>query len=227
MSGTDSFGTLRDLALARRSIRGFRANPVPDAVLRDALALAQQAPSNCNTQPWDVHLVSGAALERVRAALVEASSAGRPVVEDFPQHAGYRGVHRDRQIGSAKALYGALGIERGDKAGRIKAALDNFRFFGAPHAAFVFLSEHYGVREAADCGMFAQTLMLALAARGVGSCAQGAIGHRADIVRAELGVADSQRLLFAIAIGQEDAAHPANAARTDRAAVDDAVVFHH
>ncbi|HEX7819262.1 MAG TPA: nitroreductase family protein [Sphingobium sp.] len=223
---SDRFDTFSRIVHERHSVRVFLPDAVPDALLRESLALAQQAPSNCNTQSWVVHLVSGDPLERLRAALHGAVARGKPAVQDYPQHDGYRGVHRDRQIGSAKALYDALGIGREDRAERARAMLDNFRFFGAPHVAFVFLSELYGPREAADCGMFAQTLMLALAARGVGSCAQGAVAHHADIVRTELGVEGSQRLLFGIAIGREDTAQPANAARTDRAGLEEAIVFH-
>ena len=35
------------------------------------LALAQHTPSWCNTQPWQVHLVSGEPLERFRTQYVE------------------------------------------------------------------------------------------------------------------------------------------------------------
>lgn len=222
---TDSFGTLYDLAHARRSVRAFRPDPVPEPLLREVLALAQQAPSNCNTQPWVVHLVSGEASERMRGALYETAASRRPV-PDYPFTGPYEGIHRERQIDSAKALYGAMGIGRDDKAARGQAMMENFRFFGAPHALFLFMHERFGPREAADCGMYAQTLLLALTARGIGSCAQGALGHHADIVRAELGVDASHRLLFGIAIGWEDGDHPANRARVGRASVDDAVTFH-
>ena len=54
-------------------------------------------------------------------------------------------------------------------APRAQAGLRNFAMFGAPHAAFVFLAEPFGVREAVDCGMFAQNLMLLLTAEGLAS----------------------------------------------------------
>lgn len=221
----DCFADLSAIVHARRSVRAFRPDPVPEETLRDIFALAQQAPSNCNSQPWAVHLVSGAAAERMRDAL-HATAAVRPPQPDYPFIGGYLGEHRARQIDSAKALYAALGIGREDKVARNAAMLDNFRFFGAPHAAFLFMDERFGPREAADVGMYAQTLLLALTARGVASCAQGALSHHADIVRAQLGVDDSLRLLFGIAIGWEDGDHPANRARVGRADIDEAVTFH-
>ena len=74
--------------------------------------------------------------------------------------------------------------------------------------------------------MYAQTLMLALTARGIASCAQGALSLFPDIVRAHLGVPPSQKLLFGVSFGYEDTSVKANAARVGRASLDDAVRFH-
>lgn len=214
------------LVRTRRSVRGFRPDPVPDALIRRAFEVAQYAPSNCNTQPWTVHVVSGEAAGRVRAAMHGAAAAGERPTPDQPFTGAYPDHYRTRQIDSAKALYGALGIAREDAEGRKQAGLANYRFFDAPHAAFVFMRRDFGIREAADIGMFAQTLMLAFTALGIASCAQGALSHYATIVRAELGVGEDQQLLFGIAFGFEDEAHPANTARVGRATIQEAVTFH-
>ncbi|CAN5357203.1 nitroreductase [soil metagenome] len=210
----------------RRSIRGFLPRPVDAETLRQIFAVAQRAPSSCNIQPWTVHVVSGATADRVRAALENAASKQMPVSPDITLTGPYEGVHRERQIDSAKQLFRAQGIERHDTDGRFQSYLRNFRFFDAPHAAFIFLQKDLGMREAADCGMYAQTLMLALAARGIASCPQGALSHYAGELRSVLDIPDSHRLLMGIAFGYEDPDHAANAARVDRASVDEAVLFH-
>src|SRR3546814_5413239 len=64
--------------------------------------------------------------------------------------------------------------------------LRNFDFFGAPHAAFLFIPAGGGLREAADCSKFAQTFMLALAAAGLGTCPQGALSSYPAAVRQAL-----------------------------------------
>lgn len=210
----------------RRSVRGFRPDPVPDAVLDRVFAMAQQAPSNCNVQPWVVHVVSGAAAERMRRALLDAVLAGGATTPDFPLTGAYPGVYRERQIGAAKALFVATGVAREDVEARRESYLRNFRFFDAPHAAFILLPPWAGYREAADCGMYAQSLMLALTAHGLASCAQGALSHHADVVKRALGVADDMRVLFGIAFGAEDAGHPANTARTTREPIATAIARH-
>ncbi len=209
---------------ARHSVRSFRAEPVPRALLEHVFTLAGQAPSNCNTQPWLAAVASGKTCERLRARLTEDFAAGRASM-DFPYSGRYDGVYRDRQHDAAARLYAAQGIARDDKAARGIAFGRNFDFFGAPHAAFLFLPEWGGVREAADLGMYAQTLMLALSAHGVGSCPQTALSFCADAVRAELGVASHWRLVFGISIGYEDPADPANACRIPRAVLTDTTRF--
>ena len=210
----------------RRSVRGFRPEEAPDALVREAFALAQLAPSNCNVQPWTPHVVSGEALRRLRAALVDAGLSDRPMNPDFGADYKFFGVHRERQIDAAQQLYGAMGVERRDVAGRHAAFIRNHASFDAPHVVFVFMADGFAEREAADIGMWAQTLMLALTARGVASCAQGALSLYPDIVREHLGVPSQQKLLFGVAFGYEDGSVKANAARVGRAALDDAVRFH-
>lgn len=207
---------LHRLLRERRSVRGFRPDAVPDTLLERVLDMAQLAPSNCNVQPWVAHIVSGEAAERMRRALYEAAASGTRPAPDIPLTGGYPDHYRGRQIDAAKALFAATGVARDDVPARTESFLRNFRFFDAPHAMFLFIPEWAGMREAADCGMYAQSFMLALTACGLASCAQGALSHHAPVVRDQLGAPANLKLLFGIAFGYEDAAHPANAARTVR-----------
>src|SRR5690606_11344561 len=129
---------------------------------------------------------------------------------DFPYDGKYAGIYRERQIDAAGRLWGAMNITRADKAGRAASFARNFAFFDAPHVAFLFLPEPFGLREAADCGMYVQTLMLALTAHGLASCPQTALSYHAPIVRELLSVPDSHKLLFGLSFGYEDPAVPAN-----------------
>src|SRR3546814_6060404 len=80
--------------------------------------------------------------------------------------------------------------------------LRNFDFFGAPHAAFLFIPAGGGLREAADCSKFAQTFMLALAAAGLGSCPQGALSSYPAAVRQALRLgSEAGKLLLGISFG--------------------------
>jgi nitroreductase len=207
----------------RRSVRGFLPDEVPETTLREVFELAQWSPSNCNVQPWMPHVVSGDALKRLREALVEAAMRDQPIKPDWPADGKFTGIYRERQVDAAQKLYGAMGVERSDVVGRKMAYIRNHAFFDAPHAVLIFMPEPFDTREAADIGMYAQTLMLALVARGIASCAQGALGLFPDIIREQLGIPANYKLLFGISLGYEDRSIKANAAR---ATIDDAVRFH-
>lgn len=210
----------------RRSVRGFLPREVPEMELREIFALAQCAPSNCNVQPWSPHVVSGDKLKRLREALVAAGMRDEPIKPDWPADGKFTGVYRQRQVGAAQALYGAMGVARNDAAGRKLAYIRNHAFFDAPHAVLIFMPEPFDTREATDIGMYGQTLMLAFTARGIASCAQGALGLFPDIVREQLGIPGDCKLLFGISFGYEDHDVKANATRVDRARIDDVVCFH-
>lgn len=217
-----------DTALrARRSVRGFRPDPVSPSLLKEIFTLAQLTPSNCNTQPWVPHIVSGKTLETLRAALLAAGSADAPPAPDWKlDMRNFTGIYRTRQVDAAVQLYSAMGIERNDLPGRRDAHLRNLAFFGAPHAVFIFMPHLFDTREAADLGMYAQTLMLLLTSRGLASCAQGALGLYPDIIREVLNVTSEYRLLFGISFGYEDEAEAANQTRVGREALHSAVTFH-
>jgi hypothetical protein len=209
----------------RRSVRAFLPDPVPRPLLDRIFGLAALAPSNCNIQPWVTHVVSGEALVRMRETLLAEARAGR-VDPDIAPTTRYVDQYRTRRIGAAVALFEATGVGRDDAAARQASFLRNYELFDAPHAAFFFLPRYFGLREASDVGMYAQTLMLALAAHGLGSCAQGAISHHAGAVRRELGVSDDLICLYGMSFGYPDLNHPSTIARTDRAPLSETVTMH-
>ncbi len=214
-----------EIARSRRSVRGFLSTPVPSEQLKEIFELAQTAPSNCNTQPWQVHVASGEVCQRLREELTDSLMKGEFVM-DFPYAGKYEGQFKARQYDAANQLYSAMGIEREDKEARNAAFLRNFSFFGAPHAAFLFLPEEFGIREAADLGMYAQNLMLSMTASGVSSCPQTALSFNAGLVRQFFGVPGNMKLLFGLSFGYEDKSVAANQARVGRALLEEAVTFH-
>jgi len=214
------------LVRTRRSVRGYLPEPLDAGLITELFALARWAPSNCNVQPWQTHVVSGEALRTLGALMTALARNGTAPTPDVAMNNRYHGVYRERQIGAARALYGAMGITRDDHGGRARAFVRNLDAFGAPHAAFLFLPAGFGLREAADLGGYAQTLMLAMASRSIASCAQGALSLYPELVRTHLGIEPGAQLIMGIAFGREDPDHPANGARTDRAALTDQVRFH-
>jgi hypothetical protein len=214
----------KDVITGRRSVRGFQQRAVDKALLEDIFSIAQQSPSNCNTQPWQVFVASGEKADNLRQQLSAAMMNGEMDM-DYPFDGVYRDEFKARQHDAAVQLYSAMGITREDKAKRGEAFMRNFSFFDAPHVAFVYLHQDFGIREAADLGMYAQSLMLSMQANGVASCPMTALSFHASKVRAELDVPAQYKLLFGIAFGYEDVQHPANACRVARAPLEQVVHF--
>ncbi len=216
---------LRQILEDRRSCRAFLPQALSEAELSEILRPALRAPSNCNTQPWFLHIASGEVLERLRERLPGDFAAGRLSL-DFPYDGKYEGVFKERQYASAQALYSAMGIAREDRDARQGAFMRNFSFFDAPHVGFFFLPEGFSEREACDLGMFAQSVMLLLESAGLSSCPQTALAFLADSIREELDVPVSQRLMFGLSFGYADPNAVANQCRTDRAAPSELIQFH-
>lgn len=214
-----------DVVARRRSIRAYEAQPVPPEIIERVFSLGLKAPSNCNTQPWYVHIVSGATIESLRHTLPEKFMAGQLQL-DYPYDGVYQGEFKVRQYAAAQALYDSLGIEREDKAKRHEAFMRNFTFFDAPHVAFFYLPAEFGLREACDLGMFAQTVMLGLVNEGLGSCPQTALGFHAGTIKQALNIPDDRKLMFGLSFGYPKVGEPVNECLTDRAKFSDLVTLH-
>jgi nitroreductase len=124
------------LLAGRYSCRGFLPQELPTELIERILAIAQRTPSWCNSQPWQVHITRGAATERFRQALY-AHAASHEAEPDYPFPREYRGVYLERRRECGFQLYEAVGVKRGDRAAGSRQTMENFRFFGAPHALIV------------------------------------------------------------------------------------------
>ncbi|UOO81811.1 nitroreductase [Uruburuella testudinis] len=217
--------TFSETVRQRQSVRKFLPEPLTGAELNLVLEEAQLSPSNSNTQPWKMHIVSGAAKDKLAAALVAAADNPKP---DFPYgDREYPAENTARMKELGKTYFAAIGLDRNDKAGRRESWLENLRFFGAPHAAFLFMpSVADNVRVAGDVGMYGQTFLLSLTAHGFGGVPQTYLGYYADVVRETLGIAPEWKLLFGISFGRPDYDAVINQWRSARAPLSESVFLH-
>lgn len=220
-----SEGTLAALAGRRHSCRAFRPEPLARSKIEEMLRIAQAAPSDCNSQSWRTFVLSGQSLERLRAALIGAAVAGMPTEPDVSPVERYEGVFQDRRRACGWALYGAVGVKKGDRAGSHRQSLENFRLFGAPHLALITVPTAMGVRGVFDAGIYAGFLLLAAEALGIAAVPQASITHYAQVIRRHAKIPPSDHIICGVAFGTEDAAHPANTFRTARADLSDCVVW--
>ena len=204
----------------RHSTRMFLTDrPVPVELVNEALDLAMRAPSNSNIQPWHVVLASGPARDRLVAALLKVAAVESPNVPVLPESF----AHMRRELGAL--VYGSMGISRDDKEARRLAVLRNWEFFRAPLAGIVCMHRDLDYVDAMGVGMFVQTLLLALTARGLGTCVQVSIAGYPDVVREQLDIGEDMRILCGLAIGYPDTSFAANNIHVPRNAVERNVAF--
>ena len=216
-----------EVVLGRRSIRGYKPDPVPRELIREVIALALRAPSSLNTQPWSFHAVTGAPLDRIRAGNTERNLAGVPDSREFRSHGDYAGVHRERQIGIAKQLFAAMGIARHDQERRRDWVLRGFRQFDAPVSIVVTYDRaiHGGDIAPFDCGAVTNALVNAAWSRGLGCVINSQGIMQSPVVREHAGIPDDQVIMICVALGWPDESFPANAVVSERRSVDEAAVF--
>ena len=212
---------------ARRSIRGFRPDPVPKAVLKEVLQLAMRAPSSLNTQPWNFYVVTGEPLNRIRRGNTERNLAGVPSSREFRGNENHVGVHRDRQVEIAKQLFSAMGIARDDKVKRKDWVLRGFRQFDAPVSVVVTYDRELLGGDIApfDCGAVTNALVNAAWSRGLGCVINSQGIMQSPVVREHAGIAENQVIMICIAMGYPDETFPANAVVSRRKSVQEAARF--
>ena len=210
---------LEQMILERHSTRLFLPQPVPRALVEEALVLAQHAPSNSNIQPWHMVFASGPPRDRLVKALLAEAERRPPNIPPLPE--AFR--HFRSELGAQ--VYGAMGVTREDKAGHTAAVLRNWEFFRAPTAAIVCMHKDLGPADALSVGMFLQTLLLALTARGLGTCCEVSIAGYPEIVHAELAIPEELSILCGLAVGYADPDFPANKLHIGRDAIGKNVVF--
>ena len=217
---------VRTAIVDRKSVRGFKPDPVSLPLVRRILDEAARAPSGTNTQPWKVHIALGAAKARLTAAVTAAAEAG-PQSHEYkysPDELPEPYLARRRKVGFD--LYGIAGIARGDMAGRMRQSLKNYTFFGAPVGLFFTLDRRLEMGSWLDVGMFMQNVMTLARGYGLETCPQAAWIYYGPVVHKALGIPDSEVLISGMALGVPDWSVPENALVTERVASTDFTVVH-
>lgn len=210
----------------RRSVRAFLDTPVPRETIERILALAARAPSGTNMQPWKVHVLTGAARDRLCDAVVAAFDG--PEKHDnewayYPKEFREPYLARRRKVGWD--LYGLLGIARGE-AERMHAQHGrNFRFFDAPVGMIFTIDRHLEIGSWLDYGMFLQNVMILARSHGLETCPQAAFAAYHKVIRAELALDDEQVVVGGLSLGYADWSAVENTLVTERVPLEDFVTF--
>jgi len=121
-----------ELVRSRQSCRAFLPDEVPEEVIGTILETAQQAPSWCNAQPWQVIVTAGEGTARFREEMFRYASTHPTPSSDFPFPREYVGEYLQRRRESGFQLYSAVGVERGNREAAVRQGLAAIRPSGLP-----------------------------------------------------------------------------------------------
>ncbi len=219
-----------DAALTtRHSMRAYLPTPVPREVVAEILRVASQAPSGTNTQPWQVHVLMGAAKQRLSDRLTAIYERPEELAQHTEEYAYYPKawaspyLERRRKVGWD--LYGLLGIDKADKARMHQQHGRNYRFFDAPVGLIFSIDRVMQQGSWLDYGMFLQSVMIAARARGLHTCPQAAFTQFHRVIAEALAFRPEQMLVCGMALGHADPAAVENTLVTERAPVSEFARF--
>jgi nitroreductase len=206
----------------RKSVRGFKPDPVPKEILREVLQVAGRAPSAVNSQPWEFFVLAGDVIENIKLGNMEKARSG---VAPNPEHMviGWPrdSVYRQRQVALAKQLFELMGIGVGDTERKMEWMLRGLRFFDAPAGIVIVVDQSIVERvPLLDIGAVMQSICLAALNHGLGTCIEDQAAMYPQVMRKFAGIPDSKRIVISIAIGYPDWDFPANRVKSAREPID-------
>ena len=181
----------KSLVYSRHSVRHFKPDPIPIETLRSVVELAEQSPSWCNSQPWDVYYVTGESLKKVTAAYTERSAQKAEPTSDIP------GAHRENYSERGVNTMNNFFKEAGPFFGKNKPSI----LFDAPAMILLGLPKGHAEYMTYDLGSFGMLLQLAAKAYGLDTITAYGCVMYADILHSVLNIPESEDLIIGIAIG--------------------------
>jgi nitroreductase len=194
---------------SRKSVRSFKPDPVPKRLLIEIVETARAAPSNFNSQPWRIYLLTGQAKDALGEAITRAYHAdAAPPFSPFPEDTPSQCTARVGEFG--RRLYSALGIERSDMAGRARQTGRNYVFFDAP-VGLIFTTHAALTRHSwLDCGVFVQSVMLAAQVRGLATCPQVSFVRFQSVIAEQLRLGPDEVVTCGMSCGYANDQAPVN-----------------
>ena len=211
---------------SRKSIRGYRPDPVPKEILREILEIATCSPSAMNTQPWEIAVITGKALDDIRRGNVEMLTSGVKPQSNILRNP-FEGVYRQRQVDLAIQLFRLMEISREDKEKRAQWLERGFRFFDAPAAIVLSIDTSLGGELALlDIGAICQSICLTALQYGLGTCIEDQGILFPEVIRNLTEIPESKRIVIGIAIGYPDWDFPANKVESKREPVENVTTWY-
>ena len=203
----------------RKSIRGYKKDPVSKETVCKILETAVRAPSAYNTQPWEFVVASGKMLDQIREECAGLFMSNALPSNNEGQRPPFEGVYRERQMAVGIELFKLMGIGREDKDARNKWVLRNIRMCEAPCEIVVCAKKEMLYHsDIMGLGAVCQSICLAALGYDLGTCIAGIPYDQ--VWRKYANIPESKSVVVGIAMGYPDPEFAANKLASTRESVD-------
>lgn len=189
----------------RRSIREFTDQPVDRETIAALLAGALWSPSWGNTQAWEIKVITGEMLDKIRLLnrnSMNNDQASNPDVT-MPESWSDFYMNRYREVG--RQIHIAANIPFDDPLLRKQFHARMSAFYEAPALILFVVDQTLNLEYAMlDLGIFIQSFCLLAHELNLGTCIMGQAASYPENIRAVLPIPKSKRIIVGIALGYAD-----------------------
>jgi len=190
----------KELMKERHSARKFQAKEIPENILKEIVSEALDCPSWCNSQPWNVYVVTGKPLEEIRKEWIAKNNEKIKGYSDIPP------VHRtefsERCQKNMDEEFKLIKETTKDPE-MTKFWQLNVECFNSPAIVYLTLHKGHSKWSVYDLGGFGMALMLAAKDHGVDSVVAYELAKYPDILRKYAKIPDNEDIAIGIALGYE------------------------
>ena len=189
---------------SRYSTRAFLSKPVERAKLNAVLMAAVRTPSWANTQPWEIFVVTGNTLERIKEGYKQKYAEKATAVPETPRPTEWPEIAQKR----TQQLRADMARDCGDAVEQF--AVLNQMMFNAPVVVYICMDKTLSEWSLYDIGAYSQSFMLAALEQGLSTIPAITLTLYPDILRRELQIPDNLKITIGIAVGYADHEHGIN-----------------
>ena len=210
-----------ELMKERHSARDFQSKEIPEETLKEIIKTALDSPSWCNSQPWNVYVVTGKPLEEIKKIWISKNDEKIKGYSDLPP------VHRtefsERCQKNMEEEFKLIKEKTNDP--EMEAFWrKNIECFNAPAIVYLTLNKGHSKWSCYDLGGFGMALMLAAKDLGVDSVVAYELVKYPDVLRQYVKIPENEDIAVGIALGYEND-NIVNKFRAKKSTLDDVCHF--
>ena len=219
----DSLTAFKTLVKECHSVRLFQKDKeIPKETLKSIISVALDAPSWCNSQPWNVYVASGKTLSEIRTEWIQKNKDGVKGYSDLEP--GHRTDFSERSQQVMGTLFKQVGELLKDPT--MKAFSDSQTIlFNSPSIVYLTVPKKRIPYSILDLGGLMMNVMLSAKAHGVDSLVAYESIKYPDVIRKNCKVPDDEDIIIGIGLGYEDS-NGLNTFRSTKLTIEEACHFY-